>query len=215
MLCIDVGGNHMRNLKISVVILLLGIWGILFILGCNSSGGGGETSSDDEQSALSNNLSYPIVDTAQKKCYDNSSEIICPEPGYEFYGQDSQHMGNQPQYVDNGDGTITDLVTGLMWTKSIDWNNDGVINYDDKLSYAEGLNFVEEKNSENYLGYNDWRLPSIKELYSLIIFTGIDPSGYEGNDTSILVPFIDTMYFDFAYGDLNAGERIIDAQFLS
>ncbi|MBN1482010.1 hypothetical protein EH223_06765 [candidate division KSB1 bacterium] len=31
----------------------------------------------------------------------------------------------------------------------------------------------------------------------------------------ILTPFIDTSYFDFAYGDANAGERIIDAQFAS
>jgi len=52
-------------------------------------------------------------------------------------------------------------------------------------------------------------------MYSLIVFSGIDPSGYEGSNTDDLVPFIDTDYFDFAYGDLNAGERIIDAQMAS
>ncbi len=44
-------------------------------------------------------------------------------------------------------------------------------------------------------------------------FTGTDPSGYEGDDTSGLVPFIDTDYFDFDYGDTSANERIIDSQY--
>ena len=45
--------------------------------------------------------------------------------------------------MDNGDGTVTDLNTGLMWTKSPDWNGDGVINSEDKMTYQEALEFVE------------------------------------------------------------------------
>jgi len=155
-------------------------------------------------------LKYKIVDTGQTKCYGNIQEINPPQEGKAFYGQDAQFNGYQPSYTDNGDGTITDNVTCLMWKKSPDMDGDGDINADDKLSYKEA---VAGASTFNLAGYNDWRLPTIKEFYSLIVFSGLDPSGWNGTNTDILKPFIDTNYFDFGYGDTNAGERIIDAQF--
>ena len=62
-------------------------------------------------------VSYPIVDTGQSDCYDNENVIICPEDGTPFFGQDAQHVGMQPAYIDNGDGTISDVNSGLMWQK--------------------------------------------------------------------------------------------------
>jgi hypothetical protein len=99
-----------------------------------------------------------------------------------------------------------------MWQQSPDTDNDGDIDADDKLTYDEA---VAGASTFTLGGYNDWRLPTIKELYSLIDFSGTDPSGYDGFDTSGLIPFIDTAYFDFAYGDTSAGERIIDSQYAS
>ena len=157
-------------------------------------------------------LSYPIVDTGQMINYDNYDEIAAPTSNEPFYGQDAQVYGLQPSYTDNGDGTITDNITGLMWQKSPDMDGDGDIDYDDKMSYEEAL---EEVENFDLAGYDDWRLPSIKEIYSLIMFSGLDPSGWNGSDTDLLTPFINTEYFDFAYGDLDAGERIIDAQMAS
>jgi hypothetical protein len=159
---------------------------------------------------------YPIVDTGQAVCYDSSSSINCPTEGQAFYGQDAQIDGNQPGYTLSADGlTVHDSVTGLTWTQSPDLDDDGDIDADDKLSFAEALTYADTTlNPQNYGGYNDWRLPTIKELYSLIDFGGLDVSGYNG-DTSGLMPFIDTDYFDFGYGDTSAGERLIDAQFWS
>ncbi len=154
---------------------------------------------------------YPIADTDQILYYNNSDEISDPVAGEEFYGQDANFSGNQPNYTNNGDGTITDNVTGLMWSKTCDTDGDGDIDYYDKMSYNEAIASV---SNVNIGGYTDWRIPSIKEQYSLILFSGIDPSGYQGS-TVDLVPFIDTEYFDFAYGDESSGERIIDAQFVT
>ena len=69
----------------------------------------------DATSSVSGGLTYPIVDTNQANCYNDSSGISCPNEGGVFYGQDAQYTGNAPRYQDNGDGTVTDLVTGLMW----------------------------------------------------------------------------------------------------
>lgn len=157
--------------------------------------------------------SYFVVDTGQEVCYDDSVELdACPVEGESFFGQDAQHAGNPPSFTDNGDGTVTDHVTGLMWQQSPDVDEDGDIDATDKMSYDEAVAGAGELDLG---GYTDWRLPTIKELYSLIDFRGIDPSGYEGTDTSGLTPFIDTDYFEFAYGDADAGERIIDAQYAS
>ncbi|NEX23207.1 DUF1566 domain-containing protein [Thiorhodococcus mannitoliphagus] len=156
---------------------------------------------------------YPSVDTGQSACYaDSGAEIACTATGRAFSGQDAQHQGKTPSFADNGDGTITDRVTGLMWQRSPDTNGDGVLNLGDELGYEQALSYCEDLSLAEH---SDWRLPDIKTLYSLIDFSGRDPSGYEETDTSGLIPFIDTTYFDFAYGDTHAGERIIDAQYAS
>ena len=141
---------------------------------------------------------YPIVDTRQERCYDNRLEIEYPRAGEAFFGQDGQYQGNRPSYRDNGDGTITDLVTGLMWQK-----DPGP-----KKTFEKA---VAGASACRVGGYDDWRLPSIKELYSLILFSGedVDP---EAEDTSKLNPFIDAQYFGFVYGDPAKGERVIDSQ---
>ncbi|MBP7866292.1 MAG: DUF1566 domain-containing protein [Acidobacteria bacterium] len=161
-------------------------------------------------------LPYPIVDTGQVTCYNNASPIAAPSAGQPFHGQDAQIAGRQPSYTLGADGlTVADNVTGLTWQRSPDTNGDGVINVSDKFTWAQAQSRPAALNAAHYGGFDDWRLPTIKELYSLMNFNGGDPSGYNGTDTSGLTPFIDTDSFDFAYGDTSAGERIIDAQYAS
>lgn len=152
---------------------------------------------------------YPIVGTNQTTFYNNTTIISEVSQGEDFYGQNANYLGNTPSYTDNGDGTVTDNVTGLMWQQTLDHNGDGSIDYDDKLTYDEILASVEDVNTGDY---SDWRLPTIKEQYSLIMFSGRDISGYEGTSTDDLTPFINTDVFGYEYGDSDAGERLIDVQ---
>lgn len=178
------------------------------LTGCSKD----ETSSDAAITVnLPNITGYQVVGTNQTKFYNNTAEISAPATGSAFYGQNAMYSGNASKYVNNGDGTVTDMVTGLMWQQTPDRNGDGTIKSSDKVTYTQA---VAGASSCKTGGHTDWRLPTIKELYSLIMFTGIDPI-VEGTSTSGLTPFINTDYFKFGYGDVSVGERIIDAQFVS
>ncbi len=87
------------------------------------------------------------------------------------------------------------MVTRLMWQQEL---FDNKYTYDRCVAYADTCTLA---------GYDDWRLPTIKELYSLILFTG-----YTGLDESSAVPYINTDYFDFRFGT-EFGERYIDSQY--
>jgi hypothetical protein len=125
-------------------------------------------------------LSLPA--TGQTKCYNGAgAEIACDST--EFPGQDGFYQAGCPtegRFIDNGDGTVTDTCTGLMWQKdTADVNGSGsieiespgdVLNWQDALEYCERLSFA---------GHDDWRLPSLRELHSIIdygrCFPSIDP----------------------------------------
>ena len=157
--------------------------------------------------------SYAVVDTNQTAFYNASTEITAPSAGQAFYGQDAHYTGNTPSYTTNG-LTVTDNHTGLVWTQSADWSGDGNVNSSDKFTYSQAQAYVSALNAQTYGGYTDWRMPSTKELYSLIDFTGTDPNP-EASSSAGLVPFINSTVFEFGYGDTAAGERVIDSQWVT
>jgi hypothetical protein len=109
-------------------------------------------------------VSSPIPDTGQTKCYNNTTEITCPQPGEPFYGQDAQYGTNSQSYTNLGDGVIKDNVTGLEWQQATAPNTytwQQAFNYCDALSLG---------------GHSDWRLPTIKELSSIIHFGRNNPA---------------------------------------
>ncbi|MCA9909455.1 MAG: DUF1566 domain-containing protein, partial [Anaerolineae bacterium] len=65
-------------------------------------------------------------------------------------------------FVDNGDGTITDQATGLMWAQD---DSGSGMNWEDALAHIEGLNTL------TLGGADDWRLPNVKELHSIVDYT--------------------------------------------
>ncbi len=161
-----------------------------------------DESSDAQESADESATvagSYAIVDTDQTWCFSETEAIEC---GDDFVGQDAQYEGLRPSYQDNGDGTVTDLNTGLMWIQDAG----------DKTYYDDAM---EELETYTFAGYDDWRLPTIKELYSLALFSGVDASRAESSDVDGLWPFMDEDYFVVLYGDESDSPRVIDAQWLT
>ncbi|MDV7339956.1 DUF1566 domain-containing protein [Terasakiella sp. A23] len=157
---------------------------------------------------------YRVVDTGQTKCYDagdgwGTPNMDCPASG-DFFGQDAQYTINAPHYKDNGDGTVSDLVSGLMWQKRFYRNTHWNTAEDIARNATEG-------------GHKDWRVPTIKELYSLINHGGatgrMDPNSRE--KPSDAVPYLNTEYFDFEYppeapsGTYSSHIRYIDSQYIT
>lgn len=147
--------------------------------------------------------SWTVVDTGQDAFFNDRSPIARPAPGAAFHGQDAHYAGPTPAYRDNGDGTVTDLVTGLEWSRAVDPK---------KVSLEEAETIARELRLG---GHDDWRVPTIKELYSLIDFRGVTGLANPSDTTAprSAVPYLNTDYFDFRYG--GATERYIDAQWLS
>jgi hypothetical protein len=143
---------------------------------------------------------YNVVDIGQKEFFNNYQAIPKPSEGQPFYGQDAQFIRNAPSYYGNSDGTITDGVTGLIWQKGYE-----------VMTYKEAIEKVKIFNLAKHM---DWRIPTIKEAYSLILFSGVDVSSKEMSRLpKDGIPFINTDFFDFKYG--SNGKRVIDVQILS
>ena len=145
---------------------------------------------------------YPIPDTGQTKCYNDSVEIACPAQGQPFYGQDGSYTINPHSYTKLGQNGVVlpdsstqaygwimtrDNVTDLIWeNKTTDGSvhdRDNQYTWCDTNPATNGGDigvcysasppmdteaFIKALNDAQYGGFSDWRMPTIKELSSLI-----------------------------------------------
>ncbi|MCF7837660.1 MAG: DUF1566 domain-containing protein [Candidatus Marinimicrobia bacterium] len=88
-------------------------------------------------------------------------------------GDDGDHEQGvawpNPRYTDHGD-TVTDNLTGLMWTKNSNLPG-GTRNWSGALEYCNNMN-----SGAGTYGYTDWRLPNVCELQSLIDYGRFNPA---------------------------------------
>jgi len=126
-------------------------------------------------------LAGPVPDTGQTQSYTDT------------FGEDSDYTINPPSYTKldaNGNdlpGSATswvmvkDNVTGLIWEVKTD---DGSLHdRNDKYSWQDAQDvFIAGVNAQSFGGYSDWRLPTIKELSSIV-------------NSGVYSPAIDTDYF--------------------
>ena len=113
------------------------------------------------------------LQTGQGTCWDSNGSVI-PCAGT---GQDGElQKGLGRAYVDNGDGTITDARTGLMWEKL---SGDGSIHgKDNRYSWADAFAFKVAmlNGGGGFAGYTDWRVPNVNELQSIVNYGAVTPA---------------------------------------
>jgi len=86
-----------------------------------------------------------------------------------------------PRFTENGDGTVTDNLSGLMWLKDASCLGVGIkVTFSDALAAISSLNSGTDLSCADYdhatPTYDDWRLPQVRELESLVDLGFSDPA---------------------------------------
>jgi len=104
--------------------------------------------------------------TGQTKCYDFKGRVI-NRGSADYPGQDGFYQAgcsSAGRFTDNGDGTVTDKCTGLMWQKET---------APDRYTWQQALKYCENLT---LAGHSDWRLPNVRELQSIVDYRRRNPS---------------------------------------
>lgn len=90
------------------------------------------------------------------------------------------------RYRDNEDGTITDLSTGLMWEKKCAGcsglhDQNGRYHWSGNGEVETIWDWLAKVNAEGggFAGHTDWRIPNVKELFSIVDFGAFGPAAAE------------------------------------
>ncbi len=106
--------------------------------------------------------------TGQTTCYDSAGNTIACTGTRQDGDIRAGVVWPSPRFVDNGDGTVTDKLTGLMWIKG----------ETEAMTWQAALDYVKTLNTG---GHADWRLPNVEELRSLVDYSQVDPSLPQGH----------------------------------
>ncbi len=109
--------------------------------------------------------SSKLTDTGQTESYTDT------------FGEDHDYTFNPPDFTRNTDGTVNDNITGLIWQLE----DDNIVKtWDDASTYCAALTLAV---------YDDWRLPTKKELMRIVDYgvfdPAIDPAAFRGTDTAL------------------------------
>ena len=118
--------------------------------------------------------------TGQNTCFDtDGTAVYCSGTG-----QDGETRTGvawpQPRFTINGDQTVSDRLTGLIWASDGGMASSVSlgINVDGRVSWQGALDYLATLNEVGYLGYRDWRLPNRLEMASIINHAESDPAAW-------------------------------------
>jgi hypothetical protein len=74
-------------------------------------------------------------------------------------------MSDDQRFIDNGDGTISDTKTDLMWKKNDSYND--LLKF---LNYGQGKKYMKKTNEDSFAGHSDWRIPAKNEAQTLFYY---------------------------------------------
>ncbi|HPY41574.1 MAG TPA: DUF1566 domain-containing protein, partial [Thiolinea sp.] len=95
---------------------------------------------------------------------------------------------NSSRYHDNGDGTVTDSTTKLMWKKCLEGRSGANCQLGNANTSAFLWNETPALTKASFANHNDWRLPSLQELNSLVKCGNGKPSNFKAEVTSCWGP---------------------------
>jgi len=152
---------------------------------------GNTVNGDGCSSTCKREAAHQLLATGETTCWDAAGNVIncflCILGGVGFCshtGQDGDlQKGAALAYVDNGDGTITDVNTGLMWEKL---SQDGSIHDWGKIytwDNAFAVKVATLNGGGGFAGYTDWRMPNRRELDSIVNLQNDGPAVSPAFDT--------------------------------
>lgn len=121
--------------------------------------------------------------TGQSTCYDEIGAIVpCANTGQDADVQAGAGWPS-PRFSEQGDGTVTDRLTGLVWLKDAHCTDtaggvartDGLLTWPSALAWSNGLSTGRCGLADGSRP-GDWRLPNINELRSLVDYSRHDPA---------------------------------------
>lgn len=127
------------------------------------------------------------------------------------YGNIMRSMPDN-RFIDNEDGTVSDKKTGLMWKKcteglSGEGCSQGQVAW---FSFGSALGYMLEV--ETFAGYDDWRIPNIKELFSIVEDACTSPAINEVifPNTESWFYLTSTSGYEIDYGNGNVNSEIVN-----
>jgi len=141
--------------------------------------------------------------SGQTTCHDDSGTAIdCTGTGQDGELQTGAAWPS-PRFTENADRTVTDTLTGLVWTREGNAPGPAACNPGTRKNGQGALDHVHCLNANRYLGRSDWRLPNRNELASLINhgqpdsaewlntqgFSDVQAGGYWSSSTYVTTPW--------------------------